>query len=71
MNRTTTATTTLRHASFVTWPPRTGRPDGRTQGGRDERTARESVAAEGTVQRERERVAAVKSVVVVVAKVDE
>lgn len=42
-----------------------GRTDGRTQGGRDERTARESVAAEGT---ERERVAAVKSVDV--AKVD-
>lgn len=67
MNRTKT----LRHASFVTQPPRTGRPDGRTQSGRDERTARESVAAESTEkERERERVAEVKSVVVVFAKVD-
>jgi len=56
-------TTTLRHASFVTRPPRTGRSDGRTQAGRDERTARESVAAEG-IARERESGAAVRSVVV-------
>jgi predicted restriction endonuclease len=44
-----------RHASFVTRQRWTGRPDAQTQGGRDERTARESVAAEGT-DRERERV---------------